>query len=221
MRLCAISLEAEMTREEGEYLQRLIAVEPPGNRYLEIGTGAGGTLWRMMACFPKGGRPRFVVVDPMRYFPNQMRIVSRNLEIHGIDPSEVDFRIEPSARALRRALEINEKFDFILIDGCHRILSVMGDLRWARLLNRGGCLCIHDYSHRFKGVQLAVDRFLLTNPFFERIGFAGSLLVLRRPDIANAPVAKVTMIDWLSAFLNSVPLHLERRGRRRVKGLRS
>ena len=80
---------------------------------------------------------------------------------------------------------MNERFDFVLIDGSHKVRAVMSDLRWSRLVNVGGIICLHDYSARFLGVQMAVNHFLRRNRNYQRIALAGSLLALRKSALAT------------------------------------
>ena len=116
----------------------------------------------------------------MSYFPDQQGAFRNNLKSHDLDPDSVDLRINTSQAAFAESSRSSEKFDFILIDASHKILAVMADLRWARQLNVGGIVCLHDYAEKFPGVVLAVDRFLASHPEYEKIGSSGSLLALRK-----------------------------------------
>jgi predicted O-methyltransferase YrrM len=209
MKQCAITLEPEMTAEEHRLLIEVLRSDHGTGLHLEIGTAAGGTLVRMLQAFTPHNRPRFSVVDPMRYFPEQFDAVRRNLQQHGFDPDRVDFRIGTSASTFPNAVTARDSFDFLLIDACHKLRAVMSDLKWARLLNVGGLICLHDYSPRFPGVVWAVDRFLRRNANYERVGLAGSLLALRKTAVSQRP--EVTRADELFALIWSLPLMLGRR----------
>jgi predicted O-methyltransferase YrrM len=209
MRRCATTLEAEMSPAEHEFLLELLQNEKLSGQHLEIGTAAGGTLCQMMHCFEDQHRPKFVVVDPMRYFPDQLPSVRRNLDRHGLNSQEVDFRVHTSADAFAASAARQESFDFMLIDGCHKILSVMTDLRWTRLLTVGGIVCLHDYCWKHKGVLLAVNRFLASHPNYEAIGCVDSLLALRKKSPSR--IAEVTPAAQLYAFLLYLPLQVERK----------
>jgi len=209
MRPCATTLEAEMTPDEHAFLLRLLGAERLPGPHLEIGTAAGGTLAAMMRCFDDDGRPPFVVVDRMTYFPNQLDIVRRNLQEHGLRPDEVDFRIATSAAALREATRRRERFDFMLIDASHKILSVTADLRWSRLLNPGGVLCFHDYARRQPGVMLPIDRFLARNGHYGKLGQAGSLLAVRK--LCAVGSREVGVFDWIDSLLRSLPMEVRRK----------
>jgi hypothetical protein len=213
MRGCATTLAAEMTDEEHALLLRAMGDGPRSGQHLEIGTAAGGTLCRMMGSFTDDNRPPFVVVDPMTYFPNQLEAVRRNLSEHGLSPDAVDFRVKTSAQAFEEASRNSERFDFILIDGIHKLLAVMQDLRWSRLLTVGGILCLHDYADAYRGVKYAVDRFLARNCNYQRLGLAGTLLAIRKDAPSGAP--EIGSSDWLFAARWYLPLQIARKLRRR------
>jgi predicted O-methyltransferase YrrM len=206
---CAETLEAEMTPAEHELLQRMLMAARGEGDYLEIGTAAGGTLCTMLAAFPVEKRPPFVVVDPMGYFPNQLELVHKNLRDHQLDPANVDFRVATSAQAFPAAASRNDRFRFQLIDGCHKIRSVMLDLKWTRLLAVGGVVCFHDFTPKHRGVWLAVRRFLAKNPNYQIIEQADSLLAVRKRE--PSPLLEVTTTDEWYASAWYLPLQLERK----------
>lgn len=183
--------------------------------HLEIGTAAGGTLCEMLKCFPPDRLPPWVVVDPMGYFPDQLEIVRGNLRDHGLSPAAVDFRIATSAAAFQQAAAAGESYDFMLIDGAHKIRYVMQDLRWTRLLAVGGRVCFHDYAPRCPGVMRAVDQFLAGHDNYRRGTLAGSLLVLEKTAVSATP--EVGWPDLLWANLWSPWLQLQASLRKRLQ----
>lgn len=206
MRRCALTLEAEMTAEEQALLLRAVQMPAPLGRALEVGTGAGGSLCAMLSAFSPSQRPIFTAVDTMRYFPAQMEAIRRNLVRHGLDPASVDFRIGRSQDLLEPACRAGIRFDFILIDGSHKIPAVTADLKWTRLLNPGGVLCLHDFCARFPGVWLATRLFLARHSNYLRVAQSGSLLVLRK----SGPSARPEMDrfdEWFAAIMSS-PLRI-------------
>jgi predicted O-methyltransferase YrrM len=218
MRASATTLEAEMTPEEAQALDRLLQSSNLSGRHLEIGTAAGGTLKRMMALYPKEARPRFVVVDTMKYFPDQMGIVARNLQSVGVDPAEVDFRVGDSWNEFRKAEAAGERFDFMLIDASHKLNHVTRDLSWTRMLKIGGYVAMHDYAPKFPGVMQAADRFLVRYPNYSREKLAGSLLILKKN--AASPAAEVTAGDRFMAEIGNFFQQLGGSIRKRIGGRR-
>jgi predicted O-methyltransferase YrrM len=180
MRASATTLEPEVSENELARLVALLRAERLNGAHLEIGTAAGGTLRALMAAYPDKARPRFVVVDPMTYFPDQLAKVRRNLADADIDPDRVDFRVSKSWPALREARRAGETFSFIFVDGAHKLRYVTEDLGWAGLLEPGGVVCFHDYGPAERGVTMAVDRFLARHPNYAVVDRVERLLIVRK-----------------------------------------
>jgi predicted O-methyltransferase YrrM len=208
MKQSQATLAAEMTPEEHELLLGLLRSEPFEERYLEIGTAAGGTLCRMLACLPPGRG--FVVVDRMRYFDGQREAFASNLAQAGLDEGRVELRVATSVAAWKVATQRGERFDFMLIDAGHKLLDVTRDLRWTRLLRPGGIVCLHDYDDRWshRGVRVAVDRFTQRYPEYERIGRAGTLVALRKRQAPSTP--EIGARDIGHALALWLPLRVQR-----------
>jgi predicted O-methyltransferase YrrM len=212
-RACALTLESELAPEELAAMLTVMRSMPAG-KCLEVGTAAGGTLCAMMTAFDGDSRPGFVVVDPMTYFPDQLAVVRRNLEAHGLDPRQVDLRVTTSAAALDAARATNEAFAFMLIDGVHKIRYVVQDISWTHLLVPGGVVCFHDYNDAHPGVMLAVNRFLAKHRNYRREALTGALLVVRKMECSLSP--EVTRLDRAWAFVLAPALQL--RGSLRKRG---
>lgn len=211
MRRCATTLESELSPAELCYLLSLVRDSGFAGRHLEIGTAAGGTLRAMLACFD-GATPPFVVVDPMTYFPDQLTIVRRSLRDHGLSPSAVEFRVATSVEAFPQAKAAGERFDFIFVDGCHKLKNVIRDIQWAELLSVDGLICFHDYTPRFPGVMWAVDRWLRRRPQYQVLGREGSLLAVSKTAAHRGPA--VAASDLFLASLWNLPTELQRKWRR-------
>jgi predicted O-methyltransferase YrrM len=203
----AVGAEAECTEAEIAALVGAMSERKLTRPHLEIGTAAGGTLKRMLLAYPSTERPKFVVVDPLTYFPRQREAIEANLASAGIDPRSVEFRVETSAKALKKALRAQESFDFILIDGNHSLRPVTEDLRWTRLLVPGGFVCLHDYEHLahvvVPGVKIALDRFLARHVNYQLKEVVGAMAVVRKLDwgdleIGHGALAEATVrqVAW-------------------------
>jgi predicted O-methyltransferase YrrM len=218
MRQSATTFSSEISARELTRLTSLLRTERFSGWHLEIGTAAGGTLKEMMLCYPTGRRPRFVVVDPMTYFPNQLSIVCRNLSSAGIAADEVEFRISKSWPALREAERANETYSFIFVDGSHKINHVTEDLAWTRLLEPGGLISVHDYEPNFKGVMAAVDRFIAQHPNYQVVDREERLIVMRKTSVS--PRREISEWDLLRARLINVYHQFETACRKRVARIR-
>ena len=200
-RASAIDLQPELSSAELDAMKSLVQQYPKTGKHLEIGTAAGGTLRELMLCYTKS-RPQFVVIDPFTYFPDQLKIVKDNLRGADIDPEQVDFRKGYSWPQLDVAMSQNESFDFIFIDGHHDASHVMEDLRWTRLLNADGFVCLHDYKPKFPGVKWATERFLRQNPNYTKIIHADSLVVLKKSELNGTEVSDRDLS--ISKYMNRI-----------------
>lgn len=203
MRASAVTLQSEMSEAELTRMVALLKSAGMTGPHLEIGTAAGGTLKELMRSYDDAARPRFVVTDPFTYYPDQRAIVDRNLRSAGLDPESVDFRVGFSWPLLTPALAAKERFSFIFIDGDHSALGVMRDLRWTRLLDVGGYVCLHDVRPRYAGLAWALRCFLAKNSNYEQIDQVDSLAILRK--VAPSARPEVSDIDLLTAQLLNRP----------------
>ena len=197
MRACATTLASELADDELVALTSLLRTEKLKGTHVELGTAAGGTLVEMLKAYPAGERPRFVVVDTMQYFPDQLALVRKNLESNGLDPAQVEFRVARSGDAYEALTRKPEDLAFILIDANHKLKYVTQDLRWARFLKPGGILCLHDYCAGSEGVIIAVDRFLKRNKNYQRLQLTNRLLIIRK--IAATDSAEISGTDMTFA----------------------
>jgi predicted O-methyltransferase YrrM len=216
VRASATTLAAEVSERELAALKALLKARRLKGPHLEIGTAAGGTLKELMRCYADTARPRFVVVDPMRYFPDQPAIVRKNLASAGLDPKQVDFRIGRSWPEFQRAERAGERFAFIFVDGSHKIHHVTEDLAWTRLLSPGGIICFHDYNQNFPGVVLAVDRFLACYRNYRVVEQVGSLLIVEKTAASTA--MEIGTWDRLRARIINVSHQLQASARKRAPG---
>jgi predicted O-methyltransferase YrrM len=213
MRASATTLAAEVSDNELAALKALLKTRRLKGTHLEIGTAAGGTLKELMRCYADAERPRFVVVDPMRYFPDQPAIVRKNLTSAGLDPSQVDFRIGMSWAEFQRAERAGERFSFMFIDGSHKIHHVTEDIAWTRLLQPGGIVCFHDYNLNFPGVMLAVDRFLARFRNYRVVERVESLLIIEKTAASTA--SEIGAWDRLRARIINISHQLQATARKR------
>jgi predicted O-methyltransferase YrrM len=210
------TLESELTPEESDALKRLLRNAKYTGPHLEIGTAAGGTLADMMRCYEDRARPHFVAIDTMTYFRNQHETIRKNLSNRGLNPDDVEFRIARSHDAFARAEQAGERYDFIFIDGAHKCKYVMQDLCWARLLRKGGLLCLHDYAPATRGVMLASDRFVKKYRNYTKVALAGKLLILRKDADSISPEVSLSDHGYATLMTSFVQLRnsIEKRARR-------
>lgn len=211
MRQSAITLQSECSQQERDVLIGILRDNNLSEQHLEIGTAAGGTLKEMMGVYAdRETKPKFVVIDPLTYFPNQREKIELNLRNSGLDPSQVDFCVGTSKDFLEAARATETQFDFIFIDGDHKHVPAMIDLQWVDMLRPGGFVCMHDYGPKFPGVIWAADYFLRKNPNIRRHAQAGTLLVMTktgenlRPAVTSHDLRAAWFHKWLHRLTNPI-----------------
>jgi len=201
MRRSAITLESEISDIERNALLGVLEDFSLKGTHLEIGTAAGGTLCEIYNFYKSAGReiPNFWVVDPMKYFPDQFKIVNENLSKHRVNKSKIRFFQCISSIAIKVALMEKPEFDFILIDGSHKRKYVTQDLIWTRFLKKGGILCAHDYSPKFPGVYKSIDLFLKKYKNYKLISVTESLIIIQKECLTpNGEITK--LMKYTSMF---------------------
>ena len=211
------NLTSELSDNEFSYLMQFLKDEGLRGDHMEIGTASGGTLWNLIKNY-SDDVPHFVVIDPMNYFPDQLSLIKKNLRNNGVDPDIVEFRVSSSDAALKNVGEGGERYDFIFIDGSHKLKYVMKDLRWTRYLATGGILCLHDYHSNTKGVMLAADSFLEKYPNYQKIKLIDRLMIIRKT--GETPCAEVSTMDIVYANIMTLLIQLRRSIEKRVKKLK-
>ena len=219
MRDCATTLDSELTSNELVTLIDILVHKKLKGIHLEIGTAAGGTLCKLMCSYRDELNfcPKFIVVDPLRYFPNQYEKVLENLSIHNLASSSVEFVRSSSSDTLLDFSQAPRPLDFILIDGNHKANYVMKDLRWAKYLNVGGILCMHDYGMLQKGVKLTTDRFLGANLNYKILKEVDKLLIVEK--IAQSSTEEVSFVDICYSSILSLKLQFEKSLQKRIRKL--
>ncbi len=109
-----------------------------------------------------------------------METVTRILRGAGLGEELVEFRVGYGWQLCVMALKNGDRFDFIFIDGHHGPNHVIQDLRWTRMLQLNGFVCLHDYRSNFPGVIWAVEYFLRKNSNYKKVSHADSLVILQK-----------------------------------------
>jgi len=201
MRECAITGSSEVGDVVINRIVSYLKDKKFRDTHLEIGTAAAGTLKRIMLAYDDQQRPEFMVVDPMTYFPNQFEIVKNNLQNAGIDPKEIIFYTTKSSIAYKKILRSGKRFDFIFIDGAHKIKQVWQDLRYTNMLNTGAILCVDDYLG-VPQVQIPVNMFLKKNPIYKIMSIEDrTLFIEKTSSVKNkVDILAICMIPFINLF---------------------
>lgn len=200
VRECSNTLSSEMAPEEIYEILKFITLHKPKGTHLEIGTAAGGTLCQILKHYRytlKLDQPDFIVVDPLKYFDRQYEKICENFQNHSLSLDNIVFEKKTSNEAFRE-----KRFStlaFLLIDGNHKLNHFVDDLRYTRFLEENGLLIIHDYSEKFKGVQIATNIFLKRYTNYTILSRVKSLLVLQKND--RSKYNEITLMDRVVAHL--------------------
>ena len=198
MRQSAITWKSEMAEDDLSLLLDNLEIADFSGSHLEIGTAAGGTLVELGKFYQeKKKKVKFLVVDPMSYFDNQLEIVKANLDKNNIDPKSVEFLVGTSKQVFDSSVRRDLNLDFILVDGSHKCRHVMKDLKWIQHLNINGIIAFDDYQSGFDGVDWVVDNFLKRHPGFEVIAQGQRLLLVKKVKARVGPM--VSVFDLLVA----------------------
>jgi len=219
MRECATTLGSELSLNELEVLIDILVRKKLKGIHLEIGTAAGGTLCKLMCAYQESlnYKPEFIVIDPLNYFPKQYEKVLENLSMHNLASSSVEFMKLSSNDAFLAFSKTPRSLDFILIDGNHKANYVMEDLRWAKYINAGGILCLHDYGILQKGVLLTTDRFLRKNPNYRILKQVEQLLIVEKTSSTSQP--EVNSLDIFYSKVLALKIQFEKSLRKRIRSL--
>ena len=219
MRECATTLDSELSTNELKHLLDILIHKNLKEIHLEIGTAAGGTLCKLMSTYREKFNfiPEFMVVDPLNYFPKQYEVILENLSKHRLKALFVDFVKSSSNNAFLAFSRVPKPLDFILIDGNHKARYVIKDLRWAKYLNIGGILCLHDYGILQKGVKLTADRFLRKNPNYKVLKLVGQLLIIEKT--AQTSVNEISFLDIYYSTFISLQLQFGKSLKNRIRKL--
>jgi predicted O-methyltransferase YrrM len=153
-----IPLNSQISREEGDALQRLIRASKP-RVSLEVGLAYGVSALYICEALAEVGGTRHIVIDPYQHGAESIDFVAGtdhamrvgfdglgllNLERAGY-AGLIEFHGEPSFRALPELERAGLRIDFAFIDGWHTFDYAMLDFFYVdRLLNVAGLLVLDD-----------------------------------------------------------------------------
>ena len=153
-----IPLNSQISREEGEAIQRLIRASKP-QVSLEVGLAYGVSALYICEALAEVGGTKHIVIDPYQCGAESIDFVAGtehtmrvgfdglgllNLQRAGYGDL-IEFHGEPSFRALPELERSGQRIDFAFIDGWHTFDYAMLDFFYVdRLLKVGGLLVLDD-----------------------------------------------------------------------------
>jgi predicted O-methyltransferase YrrM len=181
-------VEGWLSDDQAQRLYERARAVAPGGTILEIGSYRGRST--IVLARAANRSVRVVAVDPHAgndRGPQQIhgsaqegeadrRAFEANLVRAGV-AERVEHVREPSARALRA---VNGDVDLLYVDGAHRLVPALGDLRgWGARVRPSGAMLVHD-AFASVGVTMAILAHLVLGRSFVYVGRSRSLAEYRR-----------------------------------------
>jgi len=152
---------------EGAFLEGLVANCPDPARIVEIGTGKGSSLVRILYGLALHEDVRVWTIDLLEQEEAHEALIEAQ-----VPNWRVDFLVGDSVEI--GSLEGWEKLDLILVDGSHAYEGVIADVEaWAPHLKDDGVMVFHDYGNPLHEVTPAVDEVMAKG--WKRVGLVGTL----------------------------------------------
>jgi predicted O-methyltransferase YrrM len=164
--------ETYCTRWEGAFLEGLAANCPDPARVVEIGTGRGSSLVRIMYGLALHEDVRVWTIDLL-----EQEEAREALEEAQVPNWRYEFLVGDSAEYGQ--IKGWEKLDLVLVDGSHSYEGVKADAEaWMPHLKEEGVFVFHDYKNRKHRVTRAVDE-TMVKPW-TRVGLVGTMAAYTR-----------------------------------------
>lgn len=164
--------ETYLSRWEGAFLEGLSASCPDPARLVDIGTGKGASLCRMLLGLALHG-DAFVWSFDLEECPDAVDLV--------VKAQVPNWRYKLiQADSATGAIVIAEDVDLVYVDGSHSAEGVKRDVdAWADKLKVGGVMAFHDYGRRKHSVTAAVRDAMKALGWRKR-GQAGTLIAFEK-----------------------------------------
>jgi predicted O-methyltransferase YrrM len=207
-----------LTRDQARALYAAAGAVPPGGRIVEVGSHHGRSAVVLASGLPSGAR--LVAVDP---FPNDWRYGAVGTEqrfrdnMQRLGVADAVNLLVATSRDVRRTWR--GRLDLVYIDGKHDYWTVRDDLRWARLVEPGGWVLVHD-AFSSLGVTTALLRELLGSRSIRYVDRIGSLarIQVSPPSVRDRLRPLTELPWWLRNLVVKVALRLRLRPVARVLG---
>ena len=156
---------------EGAFLEGLAANCPDPARVVEIGTGKGSSLVRIMYGLALHEDVRVWTIDLL-----EQEKAHEALEAAQIPNWRYEMLIGDSAEI--GGMPDWEDLNLVLVDGAHNLEGVLADVRaWEPHLKKDGVMAFHDYGDPLHEVTEAVDQAMTG---WEQVGLVGTLAAYTR-----------------------------------------
>lgn len=164
-----------LTKWEASFLEGLASSLPDPARVVEVGTGMGISLARLLIGLSH--HPDVMV------WSLDLEVCDKALE-HVQECQIPNWRYELMVGdSVMIGLQWQEQLDMVYLDGSHSRDGVLSDATaWGRRVKVGGILAFHDYGNRKHKVTAAVNE-AMKGKRWKKIGRVGYLIAFERADI--------------------------------------
>jgi predicted O-methyltransferase YrrM len=158
--------------------------------FLEIGSYEGrSTIW-LLENIIKHNTCKITCIDSFidhEYEEkNQKKLIQQFIE--NTKPYQEKIRLihQESFSALQNLISMNQKFDFIYIDGCHEAINVLEDAVLSfKMLKQNGIMILYDYNwvnnKEFHEIpRMGINSFITTYSHYIKIVYVGDQLVITK-----------------------------------------
>ena len=177
-------LHSSISKEEDEFLQRLIASTRPENS-LEVGLAFGVSALFICEAMVEVGGKRHIVIDPQQTHSEHWQGIGlRHLQEAGYGGMVKHYAVESQA-ALPQIVAEGAKIDFAFVDGNHTFDHTLADFFYIDKLPRVGGVVVFDDAS-FPSVHRGC-RYVATNRSYRVCGQVGG-----RP--------RGSMLEWIARW---------------------
>ena len=159
------------SKYEGAFIEGLASSCPDPARVVEIGTGKGNSLLRLLYGLVLHEDARVWSVDLL-----ECEETRQYVERSGVAPGRYTYLTGPSDEVVD---QVDEMLDLVYVDGAHNDKGVRRDIEvWSKLVKVGGVMAFHDYQNPMHEVTQAIDDLMIGQ--WERVGQAGHVVAFEK-----------------------------------------
>lgn len=158
---------------EGAFIEGLAASCPDPARIVEIGTGRGNSLLRILYGLSLHEDARVWSIDLL-----ECEEARKCVEETGIVKGRYTYLVGPSPEQVEN---VGEPLDLIYVDGSHSDPGVRADIEaWSDSVKVGGVMAFHDYCNPLHSVTDAIDEAMIVG--WKRVGLVGYVIAFEKVD---------------------------------------
>jgi predicted O-methyltransferase YrrM len=163
--------ETYCSRYEGAFLEGLAANCPDPARIVEIGTGRGNSLLRILYGLSLHEDGRVWSIDLC-----ECEEARKCIEKTGVVQGKYTYLVGPSPEQVGN---VGEPLDLVYVDGSHSDQGVRDDIEaWADSVKVGGVMAFHDYGNPLHSVTSAIDEMMVDG--WQMMGLVGTVIAFEK-----------------------------------------